>query len=127
MDGPDSGRAQSYMQEAFLEAEAALERSEVPVGCIFVHISHTGEESIIGRGGNLTNATKNATAHAELVAIDEILKSQPVDIFRHCELYVTVEPCIMCARFTLYYFWAFTVISYNYCPPPLASSLSTAP
>ena len=69
---------------------------EVPVGCVFVH-SITSE--IVGSGFNLTNLSRNATRHAEMVAIDDILLRQrrDIDIFKECDLYVTCEPCIMCA------------------------------
>ena len=76
----------------------ALENGEVPVGCIFVH-----NDTIIASGRNEVNETKNATRHAELVAIDEILracaddKTEARDVFRKTRVYVTVEPCIMCA------------------------------
>ncbi|ETE64218.1 tRNA-specific adenosine deaminase 2, partial [Ophiophagus hannah] len=58
---------------------------------------------IVGKGRNEVNETKNATRHAEMVAIDQVLdwcqqhKKQPEDVFTHTVLYVTVEPCIMCA------------------------------
>ena len=69
---------------------------EVPVGCVFVH---TTTSEIIGNGFNLTNLSQNATRHAEMVAIDDILFRQrrDVGIFKECDLYVTCEPCIMCA------------------------------
>ncbi|KAF0720537.1 Aste57867_256 [Aphanomyces stellatus] len=83
-----------FMKEALQEGVNALERGEVPVGCVFV----LGDE-IIGRGGNRTNELFNATKHAELVAIDAILEDPKftADVFRDCRLYVTCEPCIMCA------------------------------
>ena len=94
-----------FMRCALEQAQLALQPTpttsvkrdpEVPVGCVFVH-SPTSE--IIGRGFNLTNLTRNATRHAELVAIDDILlqKGQNIEIFKECDLYVTCEPCIMCA------------------------------
>lgn len=89
-DGADAER----MGFALAEAEAALHASEVPVGCVFVHPSR----GVLGRGHNNTVASCNATRHAELEAIDSMLAcgSTPADIAA-CELYVTVEPCIMCA------------------------------
>ncbi|NWI69102.1 ADAT2 deaminase, partial [Todus mexicanus] len=80
------------------QAKEALENGEVPVGCLLVH---NGE--VIGRGRNEVNETKNATRHAEMVVIDRVLdwcKQQSRDyteVFAQSVLYVTVEPCIMCA------------------------------
>ncbi|XP_008634228.1 PREDICTED: tRNA-specific adenosine deaminase 2 [Corvus brachyrhynchos] len=79
-------------------AKEALEKGEVPVGCLLVY---NGE--VIGRGRNEVNETKNATRHAEMVAIDQVLdwcKQHDRDyreVFPQLVLYVTVEPCIMCA------------------------------
>ncbi|KFP32866.1 tRNA-specific adenosine deaminase 2, partial [Colius striatus] len=79
-------------------AKETLEKGEVPVGCLLVY---NGE--VIGRGGNEVNETKNATRHAEMVVIDQVLdwcKEQNRDyteVFAQSVLYVTVEPCIMCA------------------------------
>ena len=81
------------MGEALAEAEAALRVSETPVGCVFVHPSR----GILGRGHNRTVASRNATRHAELEAIDRILAANSVDDLAACTLFVTVEPCIMCA------------------------------
>lgn len=83
---------QDYMRAALDMAEQALASDEVPVGCIFVH-----EGQIIGRGMNDTNRSLNGTRHAEFLAINSILKNHPPSIFRETSLYVTVEPCIMCA------------------------------
>ncbi|KAJ1918530.1 tRNA(adenine34) deaminase [Mycoemilia scoparia] len=88
-----------FMKEALNMAEEAYQEDEVPVGCVFVH---NGE--ILCRGRNKTNETKNGTTHAELVAIDTILTNENIsqrkytpDVFKNSDLYVTVEPCIMCA------------------------------
>jgi tRNA-specific adenosine deaminase 2 len=154
-----------YMREALKVAKAALEIGEVPVGCVLVLQDHPslpdGESVIVSHGANQVNATRDATRHAEVVAIDRLLtdgistdqlrlppdvgtKAAPgehavpdqvrkareaqwddrwvnvpdqsdhwkngygwrnntkselrsVDIFQHCHLYVTCEPCIMCA------------------------------
>ncbi|KAH7312080.1 cytidine deaminase-like protein [Rhexocercosporidium sp. MPI-PUGE-AT-0058] len=92
----------SFMMEALAMAELALQTSETPVGCVFVH-----NGVIIGRGMNATNRTYNGTRHAEFIGINEILttpcgsenggKMYGPDILKECDLYVTVEPCIMCA------------------------------
>ena len=83
---------EDFMKLAVDQALKSGESKEVPVGCVFVY-----EGKVIGAAGNETNITKNATRHAELVAIDSILKSYDVSIFEKCSLYVTLEPCIMCA------------------------------
>ena len=81
-----------YMQEALKEAELARLEDEVPIGCVVVK----GDE-LIARGHNQRENTNNPLGHAETLAIkraSEVLNDwQLVD----CELYVTVEPCIMCA------------------------------
>ncbi|NWV37519.1 ADAT2 deaminase, partial [Grantiella picta] len=80
------------------QAREALQKGEVPVGCLLVY---NGE--VIGRGRNEVNETKNATRHAEMVAIDEVLdwckqhNRDYKEVFPQLVLYVTVEPCIMCA------------------------------
>jgi len=117
-----------WMHAALDLANEALGAGEVPVGCVFVY-----DSKIVGRGRNCVNATRNATRHAEMVAIDDLRKrfhdsdtdsaeeklpvsenEQPTvdlghlsdttipqltanDIFRLSTLYVTCEPCIMCA------------------------------
>jgi tRNA-specific adenosine deaminase 2 len=82
----------SFMQQALRVAETALAEGETPVGCVLVH---TGK--VVGRGMNDTNRSLNGTRHAEFVAISELLSAYPASIFPETDLYVTVEPCIMCA------------------------------
>lgn len=83
-----------FMQLAMEQALEALEAGEVPIGCVFVERT-TGR--VLGAGRNETNAALNPTRHAELVAVDRILaQHRPVD-WAQVDLYVTVEPCIMCA------------------------------
>ncbi|GAB5593991.1 tRNA(adenine34) deaminase [Umbelopsis nana] len=81
-----------FMELALEAAHRAYEAMEVPVGCVFVR---NGE--VLARGGNKPNASLNATRHAEFEAIDEILSKNDASIFKDTDLYVTVEPCIMCA------------------------------
>ncbi|KAI1785330.1 tRNA specific adenosine deaminase [Ganoderma leucocontextum] len=87
-----------WMQAAMDMAEEALEAHEVPVGCVFVR-----SDKIIARARNRTNQLRNATRHAELEAIDEILADKELtpEVAEYplsdTTLYVTVEPCIMCA------------------------------
>lgn len=86
------------MEAALENARESLERKEVPVGCVFVY-----EGKVLARGSNQTNETKNATRHAELVCVDAVLehcKANQLDwklVFREISVFVTVEPCIMCA------------------------------
>lgn len=80
------------MEIALAEARKALREGEVPVGCVFV----APDGSILAKGGNRTNETMSGIRHCELVCVDEILLSHPPDVFKTAELYVTVEPCVMC-------------------------------
>ena len=87
-----------WMEKTFQLAEEALKNGEVPVGCILVY-----DDRKIASGRNEVNETKNATRHAEIVAIDEVINwcetegRNSVDVFKNSTLFVTVEPCIMCA------------------------------
>jgi len=87
------------MELALAEAEKALRLQEVPVGCVIVRSS---DLRLISRGHNNTVATGNATRHAELEAIDAVLRQLSGDesadtFFESCSLFVTCEPCVMCA------------------------------
>ncbi|XP_038132910.1 tRNA-specific adenosine deaminase 2 [Cyprinodon tularosa] len=87
-----------WMSRAFEMARDALDNGEVPVGCLMVH-----RDQVVGKGRNQVNETKNATRHAEMVALDQVLDwcyQKNLDMRMVCRqtvLYVTVEPCIMCA------------------------------
>ncbi len=81
-----------YMREALAEAELALESGELPVGCVIVK-----DGEIIARGHNLRENTLDPTAHAEIVAIREAAKCLNTWRLNGCTLYVTLEPCPMCA------------------------------
>lgn len=81
-----------YMQVALEEAKKAYLKKEVPIGAIVVL---NGE--IIGRGHNLKENLQDATAHAEIIAIKEAQKHLKSWRLEDCELYVTLEPCVMCA------------------------------
>ena len=81
-----------WMREAFKEAEKALKKKEVPVGAVVVH-----EKRIIGRGHNQTETLKDATAHAEILAIGAASNFLNSWRLTGASIYVTVEPCIMCA------------------------------
>ena len=80
-----------FMREALKEAEKARELDEVPIGAVVVR-----DGEIIGRGHNLRESTRNATMHAEMVAIQEANKQLANWRLEECDLYVTVEPCVMC-------------------------------
>jgi tRNA(adenine34) deaminase len=82
----------SFMQMALEEACAAAERGEVPVGCVIVRGGQ-----VIARAGNRTLADKDATAHAELLAIRQAAAALGSERLTDCDLYVTLEPCAMCA------------------------------
>jgi len=82
----------SFMQMALDEARAAGARGEVPVGCVIVR---AGE--VVGRAGNRTLADKDPTAHAELLAIRQAATALKSERLSDCDLYVTLEPCAMCA------------------------------
>ena len=82
----------AYMQFALEEARAAQARGEVPVGCVIVR----GGE-VIARAGNRTVADKDPTAHAELLATRQAAAKLGTERLADCDLYVTLEPCAMCA------------------------------
>lgn len=81
-----------YMGVALAEAEKALEQGEVPVGCVVV-----AGGQIVGRGHNLTETLLDVTAHAEIQAITASALTLGGKYLQGCTLYVTVEPCVMCA------------------------------
>ncbi len=83
---------EKYMKAALKQAEKALALGEVPIGCVIVH-----EGKIIGRGYNRRNTDKNTLAHAEITAINKASKKIGDWRLEECTLYVTLEPCQMCA------------------------------
>lgn len=83
---------EDFMQEALKEAEKALFIGEVPVGAV---IEKDGK--IIGRGHNMTETAKDPTAHAEILAIREAAEELGGWRLLGCRMYVTTEPCSMCA------------------------------
>ena len=82
------------MREAIAEARLALEKDEVPIGCVIVH---DPTDRVIGRGHNLRETKHDPTAHAELVAMREAAQALGHWRLIDCTLYVTLEPCPMCA------------------------------
>ena len=83
---------EKYMKEALKQAKKAYALREVPIGCVIVH-----EGKIIGRGYNRRNTDKNTVAHAEITAINKASKVIGDWRLEECTLYVTLEPCQMCA------------------------------
>lgn len=83
---------EKYMKEALKQAKKAYILGEVPIGCIIVY-----EDNIIGRGYNRRNTDKNTLAHAEITAINKASKRIGDWRLEGCTLYVTLEPCQMCA------------------------------
>ena len=81
-----------YMREALKEAEKAFRRDEVPVGAVIV-----ADNRIIARAHNLTETLNDVTAHAEMQAITAAAAYLGGKYLKECTLYVTLEPCIMCA------------------------------
>ena len=81
-----------WMRMALREAEKAFELKEVPVGCVIVH-----ENKIIGRGFNQREMLKDPTAHAEMIAISAACDYMVSWRLEHTVMYVTMEPCPMCA------------------------------
>lgn len=83
---------EKFMQEALREAKAALEAGEIPIGAVVVW-----KGRIIGRGHNQTERLHDTTAHAEMIAITAATEAMGGKYLNECTLYVTVEPCPMCA------------------------------
>ena len=83
---------EQYMREALKEAQAALDGGELPIGAVVVC-----RDRIIGRGHNLTETLHDVTAHAEMLAITAAAETLGGKYLQDCTLYVTLEPCVMCA------------------------------
>lgn len=81
-----------YMRQAIKQAMKAQEKDEVPIGCVIVK-----DDKIIARGYNLRQSKQQAYAHAEMIAIQKACKKLKSWRLEDCELYVTLEPCPMCA------------------------------
>ena len=91
-----------YMRMALHEAEQAYAAGEIPVGCVIVAVGNqqsavSGQGIVIGRGHNLTQMLHDVTAHAEMQAITAAAETIGGKYLQGCTLYVTVEPCVMCA------------------------------
>lgn len=80
------------MYSALQEAEIALENDEIPIGAIVVY-----GNKIIGRGHNQTELLNDSTAHAEILAITAASNHLNSKLLNNCDIFITVEPCVMCA------------------------------
>lgn len=83
---------EKYMKEALKEAKKAYDIEEVPIGAVIVK-----DGKIIARGHNMREMKKQACAHAEIIAIEKACKKLDAWRLNDCEMYVTLEPCPMCA------------------------------
>ncbi|TCO04976.1 nucleoside deaminase [Natronoflexus pectinivorans] len=81
-----------FMQQAYKEAREAFSKDEVPVGAVIV-----SKGQIIARAHNLTETLNDVTAHAEMLAITSAAETLGGKYLNNCTLYVTLEPCAMCA------------------------------
>ena len=85
-------KEEKYMKEAIRQARKAWKLNEVPIGCVIVR-----EDIIIARGYNRRNTDKNTLAHAELLAIRKASRAVGDWRLEDCTMYITLEPCQMCA------------------------------
>jgi tRNA(adenine34) deaminase len=83
---------EKYMRQALIEARRALVEQEVPIGAVVV-----ANDRVIARGHNQVEQLQDATAHAEMLALTSATSSLGGKYLPECTLYVTVEPCVMCA------------------------------
>ena len=91
-----------YMSEAIKEAKRAFKEDEVPVGCVIVHPApacrnRVNKRKIIARAHNQVERLSDPTAHAEMIAITQATNYLKTKWLRDCSIYVTIEPCSMCA------------------------------
>jgi tRNA(Arg) A34 adenosine deaminase TadA len=105
MENFSNEEIEKYMKEAFKQCEKAIKETEIPVGCIFLHIP---SKKILIESHNLTNKTRNASSHCEINCINYLEKNLPIKIndnsyfdlkklMNESALFVSCEPCIMCA------------------------------
>lgn len=88
----DKDKEEYFMKEALKEAKKAYKKMEVPIGAIIVK-----DNEIISRAHNLRESKKQACAHAEILAIEKACKKLNAWRLENCEMYITLEPCTMCA------------------------------
>ena len=84
-------REEIFMREALREAKKAYKKEEIPVGAVIVE-----DSKIISRGHNLKEIRNSSIAHAEIIAINKANKKLKAWRLENCEMYVTLEPCMMC-------------------------------
>ncbi len=105
-----------FMRQALCEARKAYERDEVPIGAVVVF-----GDRVVGRGHNLTETLSDVTAHAEMQALTAAAGVIGGKYLNECRLYVTVEPCVMCAGAC---FWSqIGTVVYGAADPKRGSSL----
>ncbi len=92
MDATDNRVHEKFMREAIRQAKKAYALDEVPIGCVIVQ-----DGKIIARGYNRRNTDKNTLSHAELIAIKKAAKKTGDWRLEGCTMYITLEPCQMCA------------------------------
>ena len=83
---------EKYMKDAIRQAKKAYDLEETPIGCVLVH-----KGKVIARGYNKRNKKKNTLAHAEMIVIDKASRVLGDWLLEECTMYVTLEPCPMCA------------------------------
>ena len=83
---------EKFMREALKEAHKAFDKAEVPIGAVIVR-----DGKVIARGHNLREVKNQACAHAEILAIEKACKKLKAWRLENCDMYVTLEPCVMCA------------------------------
>lgn len=93
----DSRQHEHYMQQALLEAKAAAAEDEVPIGAVIVHEAAAAGPRIIAAAHNQREQLRDPTAHAEMLAITQAAQALNNWRLEDCTLYVTLEPCPMCA------------------------------
>ena len=87
-----TGYDEKYMRLALEEAKQAYEKGEIPIGAVV-----TSRGRVVGRGHNMTEALTDVTAHAEMIALTAASETLGGKYLPECTIYVTVEPCTMCA------------------------------
>ena len=92
MNAQEKNKEEQYMRKALAEAQAAFDEGEIPIGAVVVC-----HDRIIARAHNLTETLHDVTAHAEMQAVTQAANELGGKYLTDCTLYVTVEPCTMCA------------------------------
>jgi len=85
-------KLQNYMEKAIGEAKKAFDEGEIPIGCVIVH-----EEKVIAAAHNTKQNKNNSLHHAEMLAMDSAMEVLNTKYLNECTMYLTIEPCAMCA------------------------------